>query len=144
MRNETNNEPVLTNSNENPYYSSVTCLTQGLLNVYEPSLTQVEKALKELTDKETVLLDQIHTENLCLSETQHNDDLNEMFAKIELYQSKLTNIKREMKILHDKSLKLKKRALKIQQFKEKQEYIRQQKEADIKMEQDLIGKHKTT
>jgi uncharacterized protein (DUF342 family) len=87
-----------------------------------------------------MLLDQIHNENLNLSETQHSNDLTEMFNRIEVYQAKLTNIKKEMKNLHDKSVKLKKRALKIQQFKEKQEYIKQQKEAELKTEQDLIPK----
>jgi hypothetical protein len=104
-----------------------------------------------------MLLDQIHNENLNLSETQHSNDLTEMFNRVEVYQAKLTNIKKEMKNLHDKSVKLKvsfscsfhksvahlllqKRALKIQQFKEKQEYIKQQKEAELKTEQDLIPK----
>jgi hypothetical protein len=122
------------------FEGAVDCLTKGLINIYEPGLSQAEKMLKELTEKESMLLDQIHNENLNLSETQHSNDLTEMFNRIEVYQAKLTNIKKEMKNLHDKSVKLKKRALKIQQFKEKQEYIKQQKEAELKTEQDLIPK----
>jgi predicted RNase H-like nuclease (RuvC/YqgF family) len=122
------------------FEEAVDCLTKGLINIYEPGLSQVEKMLKELTEKESMLLDQIHNENLNLSETQHSNDLTEMFNRVEVYQAKLTNIKKEMKNLHDKSVKLKKRALKIQQFKEKQEYIKQQKEAELKTEQDLIPK----
>ncbi|CAH1372273.1 unnamed protein product [Tenebrio molitor] len=122
------------------FEGAVDCLTKGLINIYEPGLSQAEKMLKELTEKESMLLDQIHNENLNLSETQHSNDLTEMFNRVEVYQAKLTNIKKEMKNLHDKSVKLKKRALKIQQFKEKQEYIKQQKEAELKTEQDLIPK----
>jgi predicted RNase H-like nuclease (RuvC/YqgF family) len=137
---ENQNENHTLESETKMFEEAVDCLTKGLINIYEPGLSQVEKMLKELTEKESMLLDQIHNENLNLSETQHSNDLTEMFNRIEVYQAKLTNIKKEMKNLHDKSVKLKKRALKIQQFKEKQEYIKQQKEAELKTEQDLIPK----
>jgi hypothetical protein len=137
---ENQNENHTLESETKMFEEAVDCLTKGLINIYEPGLSQVEKMLKELTEKESMLLDQIHNENLNLSETQHSNDLTEMFNRVEVYQAKLTNIKKEMKNLHDKSVKLKKRALKIQQFKEKQEYIKQQKEAELKTEQDLIPK----
>ncbi|XP_063905874.1 biogenesis of lysosome-related organelles complex 1 subunit 6-like [Zophobas morio] len=137
---EEKDENIPSELQRNPYTETVTPLTNGLLKTYGPSLTQVKNALSELTEKESTLLEQVHSENLALAESQHSDDLHTMFAKIETYQTKLVNIKKEMKHLHDKSVKLKKRALKLQQFREKQDYIKQQKEANIKQEEDLIVK----
>lgn len=41
--------------------------------------------------------------------------------------------------IQSKQYLLQKRALKLQRFREKQDYVKQQKEADLKDEQDLIG-----
>lgn len=36
-------------TNINPYVNSVDSLSEGLLHIYQPSLTNVKKQLKELT-----------------------------------------------------------------------------------------------
>lgn len=50
-------------------------------------------------------------------------------------------VKKEMTILHDRATKMKKRALKLQQRKEKLALQRQQqREAQLHREQELVGK----
>ncbi|CAH0551793.1 unnamed protein product [Brassicogethes aeneus] len=124
---------------ENSLFSSIEPLSKGLLNIYEPSLVVAQKQLKELTDKQELMLKQLHQENLSLLEVQHDQDLEHIFGRLKIYQAKLVNIKKDIKTLHDRSSKLKKRALKLQQIKEKEEAVKQQKELSLKQEEDLIG-----
>lgn len=88
-----------------------------------------------------MLLEQLHDENLKVSWTQNSVELQKMFDIISTYHNKLVNIKKDMRMLHDKNIKLKKRALRLQQHKEKLDHLQnQQKEIDLKREQELIGK----
>ena len=57
------------------------------------------------------MVDQLHNENLKIAWTQNSSELQEMFDMTKLYQSKLANIKKEMKTLHNRSVKLKVRNL---------------------------------
>ncbi|XP_028138550.1 biogenesis of lysosome-related organelles complex 1 subunit 6 [Diabrotica virgifera virgifera] len=123
----------------NPYNDSVKNLSEGLLAIYKPALNNVQSQLKELTSKQTFLVTQIHQENLDLAEVQYSPEIQDMFKKMNLYHSKLTNIKKDMKQLHERSVKLKKRALKLQQIKEKEKLAKLQNELEIKRETELIG-----
>ncbi|XP_017786562.1 PREDICTED: biogenesis of lysosome-related organelles complex 1 subunit 6 [Nicrophorus vespilloides] len=115
-------------------------LSNGIVNRYKPQLDITKILLSELLEKQTVLVEQIHDENLKVSWTQNSVDLQKMFDTISTCHMKLSNIKKEMRGLHDKSIKLKKRALRLQHHKEKAEYLEtQQKQMDLKREQDLIG-----
>lgn len=88
-----------------------------------------------------MLLEQLHDENLKVSWTQNSVELQKMFDIISTYHNKLVNIKKDMRMLHDKNIKLKKRALRLRQHKEKLDHLQnQQKEIDLKREQELIGK----
>jgi len=116
-------------------------LTKGLLASYQPHLDKTRDQLKELTHKQEVLIDQLHNENLKVSWTQNSVDLIKMFDTITTYHNKLNGIKKDMRYIHDKNLKLKKRAIRLQQYKEKMQYLQnQQKDVELKREQDLIGK----
>ncbi|CAG9835628.1 unnamed protein product [Diabrotica balteata] len=130
---------MLSTSEINPYNDSVQNLSEGLLAIYKPALTNVKSQLKELTSKQTVLVTQIHQENLDLAEVQYSPEIQDMFKKMNLYHGKLTNIKKDMKQLHERSVKLKKRALKLQQIKEKEKLVKIQNELEIKRETELIG-----
>ncbi|KAF5299582.1 hypothetical protein FQR65_LT09387 [Abscondita terminalis] len=116
---------------------TVTLLSKGLNQVFEPDLKKVNQQLKELTEKQSVLIEQLHNENLKICSAKNCDDLNGMFALIKNYQTKLMNIKKDMRSLHDKNGKLKKRASRLQQYKEKE---RNAKMHQVQQEQDLIGK----
>lgn len=54
-----------------------------------------------------MLIEQLHNENLKLAWSQNSPDYQEMFKAIQLYRDKLVNIKKDMRILHEKSTKLK-------------------------------------
>lgn len=103
----------------NPYASSVSKLSRGLISLYSTPMVNVEKQLKELTSKQEFLVTQIHDENLRLSEVQYSPEIQETFIKLKAYHSKLLNLKKDMKLIYEKSSKLKKRALRLQQVREK-------------------------
>nr|XP_034191501.1 biogenesis of lysosome-related organelles complex 1 subunit 6-like isoform X3 [Osmia lignaria] len=87
-------------------------LAQGLLNIYQLPLEQVQKELTEVTNKQETLLSQMQTENKKLQETFDDVKLNEM-----------------------------KRALRLQQIKQKEALSREhQREQEVRREQELIGK----
>lgn len=54
-----------------------------------------------------MLVEQLHNENLKLAWAQCSSDYQDMFKKIHVYRDKLINIKKEMRLLHEKSTKLK-------------------------------------
>ncbi|KAL2740399.1 biogenesis of lysosome-related organelles complex 1 subunit 6-like [Vespula squamosa] len=116
-------------------------LATGILTIYQPSLEKVKENLNELTNKQEVLLDQIQNDNKKLQDVLEDTDLNEMFATIKLYQGKLTTIKKEMVMVHDRTFKLKKRALRLQQIKQKEALG---KEQELRREQELISKPTTS
>lgn len=116
-------------------------LAEGLLNIYQLPLEQVQKELTEITNKQETLFGQMQIENKKLQETFDNAKLNEMFQTIKLYQGKLTLMKKEMASVHERTFKLKKRALRLQQMKQKEALNReQQREQEVRREQELIGK----
>ncbi|XP_076234368.1 biogenesis of lysosomal organelles complex 1 subunit pallidin [Calliopsis andreniformis] len=116
-------------------------LAEGFLNIYQLPLEQVQKELNEVTSKQEALLGQMQIENKKLQETFDNVKLNEMFQTIKLYQGKLTMMKKEMTAIHDRTFRLKKRALRLQQVKQKEALNReQQREQEIRREQELISK----
>ncbi|XP_046743204.1 biogenesis of lysosome-related organelles complex 1 subunit 6-like [Diprion similis] len=116
-------------------------LAQGLLEVYQPPLEQVKHELIELTNKQETLIAQMQGENAKLRQVDENLDINELFTTIKIYQAKLANIKKDMTSVHERTNKLKKRAIRFQQVKEKEVLLKeQQREQEIRREQELIGK----
>ncbi|KAL0266351.1 UNVERIFIED_CONTAM: hypothetical protein PYX00_008921 [Menopon gallinae] len=116
-------------------------LSVGLLNVYQPKLTLVKGQLQELTDKQNVLYNQLHAENLKFAEARQSVDLQDMFRKIKIYREKLVSIKQNMVFLHEQSTKLKKRALKLEQQKQKEALDKVHQREN---EEQLIAKPQTS
>ncbi|XP_076751425.1 biogenesis of lysosomal organelles complex 1 subunit pallidin [Xylocopa sonorina] len=116
-------------------------LAEGLLNQYQAQLEQVERKLDEVRSKQETLLDQMQIENIKLQDTFDDVKLDEMFQTIKVSQGKLILMKKEMASIHERTFKLKKRALRLQQIKQKEALNReQQREQEIRREQELIGK----
>ncbi|XP_011149967.1 biogenesis of lysosome-related organelles complex 1 subunit 6 isoform X3 [Harpegnathos saltator] len=116
-------------------------LAEGLLNIYQPPLEQVKKELLELTSKQETVLAQMQSENKKINETFEDVDLNDMFATIKVYQGKLASIRKEMISIHERTSKLKKRALRLQQIKQKEALNKeQQREQELRREQELIAR----
>lgn len=116
-------------------------LTEGLLSHYLPDLQNSKLALQELTQNQVVLLDTLDQEVTKFRECNSLHDLNSLFTEAKVYHNKLVNIRKEMMMLHEKTTKLKKRALKLQQQKQKEALEKeQQREKELERERQLIAK----
>ncbi|KAL0106494.1 hypothetical protein PUN28_016300 [Cardiocondyla obscurior] len=116
-------------------------LVEGLLSIYQPQLEQVKQELSELTSKQESLLARMQLENKKIHETLEDIDLNDMFSTVKIYQGKLTVIRKEMINIHERTSKLKKRVLRLQQIKQKEAMNKeQQREQELRREQELIGR----
>ncbi|XP_004066946.1 biogenesis of lysosome-related organelles complex 1 subunit 6 [Oryzias latipes] len=116
-------------------------LTEGLLSHYLPDLQNSKRTLQELTQNQIVLLDTLDQEVTKFRECNTLQDLNSLFTEAKVYHHKLVNIRKEMIMLHEKSTKLKKRALKLQQQKQKEVLEKeQQREKELERERQLIAK----
>ncbi|XP_011643537.1 biogenesis of lysosome-related organelles complex 1 subunit 6 [Pogonomyrmex barbatus] len=126
------------------FSEAVEKLAEGLLSIYQPPLEQVKHELFELTNKQETLLARMQLENKKIHETFEDIDLNDMFSTIKIYQGKLAVIRKEMINIHERTSKLKKRVLRLQQIKQKQAMNKeQQREQELRREQELIGKSTT-
>ncbi|XP_023121728.1 biogenesis of lysosome-related organelles complex 1 subunit 6 isoform X2 [Amphiprion ocellaris] len=128
---------------ENVYVDKKTVdkLTEGLLSHYLPDLQNSKRALQELTQNQLILLDTLDQEVTKFRECNTLVDLNSLFTEAKVYHNKLVNIRKEMIMLHEKTTKLKKRALKLQQQKQKEALEKeQQREKEQERERQLIAK----
>ncbi|OAD55706.1 Pallidin [Eufriesea mexicana] len=123
------------------FKDAVKKLAEGFLNQYQVQWEQTEKKLDEVRNKQETLLNQMQIENKKFQNVFDDVKLNEMFQTIKVSQSKLILMKKEMASIHERTFRLKKRALKLQQMIQKEALNReQQREQEIRREQELIGK----
>ncbi|XP_051512301.1 biogenesis of lysosome-related organelles complex 1 subunit 6-like isoform X2 [Myxocyprinus asiaticus] len=116
-------------------------LTDGFIQHYLPELNTSKQALQELSQNQVILLDTLEQEVMKFCECNIMIDLNSLFTEAKVYHNKLVNIRKDMIILHDKTTKLKKRALKLQQHKQQEDLEReQQRERELERERRLIAK----
>ncbi|XP_068427103.1 biogenesis of lysosome-related organelles complex 1 subunit 6 [Clinocottus analis] len=116
-------------------------LTEGLLSHYLPDLQNSKRALQELTQNQLILLDTLDQEVTKVRDCNALLDLNSLFTEAKVYHNKLVNIRKEMIMLHEKTTKLKKRALKLQQQKQKQALEKeQQRDKELERERQLVAK----
>ncbi|KAG5345939.1 BL1S6 protein, partial [Acromyrmex heyeri] len=102
------------------------------------------KTEKQLSNKQDSLLTRMQLENKRIHETFEDIDLNDMFSAVKIYQGKLSVIRKEMINIHERTSKLKKRVLRLQQIKKKESMNReQQREQELRKEQELIAKSTT-
>ncbi|XP_050297499.1 biogenesis of lysosome-related organelles complex 1 subunit 6-like [Anthonomus grandis grandis] len=107
-------------NDQNPYEIPGRILSLGIVKTFEPPLKSTRKQLTEVTAKQNELIEKLHGENLSIAKVQHSRELQEMLAKVKTYHAKLCNIKKDIRGLHEKGVKLKKRALKLKELKEKE------------------------
>ncbi|CAK9801572.1 Biogenesis of lysosome-related organelles complex 1 subunit 6 [Anthophora plagiata] len=116
-------------------------LSKGLLNLYQDKFEHVKKKLDEVRVKQETLYDKIQIENKKLQETFDDVHINEMFQTVKTSHGKLVTMKKEMISIHERTVKLRKRVLRLQQIEEKEILHReQQREQELRREQELIGK----
>ncbi|KOC68599.1 Pallidin [Habropoda laboriosa] len=116
-------------------------LSEGLLSMCQDRFEHVKKKLDEVRVKQETLYDKMQIENKKLQETFDDVQLDEMFQTVKTSQGKLVTMKKEMVSIHERTLKLQKRVLRLQQIKQKEVLNReQQREQELRREQELIGK----
>lgn len=113
-------------------------LADGLMSIYQKPLEHVKEELNELTSKQELCIFQMELENKKISNFQEDIELNDMFATMEIYQEKLVSIKREIMIIHDRTTKLKKKALRLQQMKQKEQKEHQHMQ-ELQKEERLLS-----
>ncbi|XP_072174039.1 biogenesis of lysosome-related organelles complex 1 subunit 6-like [Diadema setosum] len=125
--------------------SCVENLSMGFLRTLLPHFHQHEQSLTELSRDQIVLIETLQQENRKFAENKMVSELTQKMQEAKLYQAKLMAIKKEMTSLHEKSTKLKKRALKLQQQKMKENLEReQQREREIEEDRKLTAKRAMT
>ncbi|XP_011503353.1 PREDICTED: uncharacterized protein LOC105366560 [Ceratosolen solmsi marchali] len=94
-------EPVLDFSNISKK------LTNGLLSIYQKPFENTKNELAGLISKQVICITQMQSENKKLCDIQEDIELNNLFSTMETYKKKLLNIKKEILVIHKKTLKLK-------------------------------------
>lgn len=125
------------NSDTETYMSPDTLekLTIGFLSHCLPDLQKAKGALSEILTNQNVLQETVQNEN---TKFNMNEDIEKTMTKAKLYHSKLLYLKREMSNLSEKSFKMKKRGIKLQQQKIKEELHKQEQEEKDKMREEML------
>ncbi|KAH1028068.1 biogenesis of lysosome-related organelles complex 1 subunit 6 [Dendroctonus ponderosae] len=108
---------------ENVYSKPTEMIISGLTHYLEPPLKDAKQQLCELVNKQRELVSQLHNENMSISEVQQSTELQDVFTEMKQYHTKLLTIKRDMRLLHSRCQKLKRRALKLKDSKPEEEII---------------------
>ncbi|KAK0055778.1 biogenesis of lysosome-related organelles complex 1 subunit 6-like isoform X2 [Biomphalaria pfeifferi] len=103
---------------------TIQLLTDGFMAKFLPSLQKAKATIDQIKNSQSVLIETVSQEISKFTECHALKDLDKTMAKAKIYQSKLMKLRKEMTNLHEKSRKLKKRALKLQQQKQKEELTR--------------------
>ncbi|CAL1528243.1 unnamed protein product [Lymnaea stagnalis] len=104
--------------------ATIDLLTNGFIARFMPSLQKTKSTIDQIKTSQSVLIETVQQETTKFTECQALVELEKTMAKAKLYHNKLIKLKRDMSNLHDKSKKLKKRAVKLQQQKQKEELTR--------------------
>ncbi|XP_070537361.1 biogenesis of lysosome-related organelles complex 1 subunit 6-like [Ptychodera flava] len=116
-------------------------LTEGLLQSFVPETESTKQLLNELTRHQGILLETLQQENAKFTECHAMKELVDLFTEAKQYQQKLVSVRKEMGHLHDKTVKLKKRALKLQNEKMKENLKKeQQRDREHEQERYLIAR----
>lgn len=116
-------------------------LTEGTLGLFLPNLQKAKGSINEVLHNQEVLIETIQQENAKFDDSVATKKLTDTMITARQYHTKLVNLKKEMATLMDRSTKLKRRAVKLQQQKQKEELQRaQQKEREQEKERALTAK----
>uniref|UniRef100_A0A1I8P6T6 Biogenesis of lysosome-related organelles complex 1 subunit 6 n=1 Tax=Stomoxys calcitrans TaxID=35570 RepID=A0A1I8P6T6_STOCA len=114
-------------------------LATGFMQAFSPPLAKARTQLKELIGKQNKIYIDLSEEKFKLDNGEVAK-LQDMMNDVKLYREKLLKIKKQMQNIYQRSKVLKKRALNIQSFKEKELQRKLQKQ---QQEESLIAKQQT-
>lgn len=99
-------------------------------------LRALQASLGDLTRNQGLLLDTVQQENGRFADAMGS--LDDMVQRVRLYQTKLVHVKRDMMELQQRSGRLRKRALRLQQLQQKEALqIEQQRQRDLERARQL-------
>ncbi|KAI9558510.1 hypothetical protein GHT06_015298 [Daphnia sinensis] len=120
---------------------NVNLLASAVLKNHEPRLLAAEDCLQDLTAKQDLLMGQVSRQTDRLSDAIKHTQVYEMVTQTKIYQNKLLRLQKEMIDLSERSQKIKKRALKLQQSKQHEALLREQaKDRELEREKQLIAR----
>ncbi|CAG8491179.1 6801_t:CDS:2 [Funneliformis caledonium] len=99
---------------------AIPMLSEGFLAHVIPTIAQVEEQLRELEQKQKLLLDELKTTNIKMENQDHYEYIALSFSKIPKYNSKLQNIRSTMLSMLLRSKNLKQRVAQLKIMKEQQ------------------------
>ncbi|XP_012945046.1 biogenesis of lysosome-related organelles complex 1 subunit 6 [Aplysia californica] len=119
----------------------VQMLTDGFVQRFVPSLENARKTIEQIRSSQTVLVETVQQETSKFTDCKAKGDLEVTMDQAKLYHNKLVRLRREMTALHEKSARLKKRALRLQQQRQKEELTRaHDQEKEFEKERMLTAK----
>jgi len=114
-----NDDPKLIELSQR-FNEAVPLMSEGFLAHWLPILNQVEEQLKELEEKQNLLIEELKNTNTQFENQDNYEYIALSFSKIPLYHSKLQNIRNSMMSVLTRSRNLKQRVGQLKLFKEQQ------------------------
>jgi len=102
-------------------------LVKGVMSQMQPQYEASQATLRDVCKSQHILIETVQAENAKFDDCSALKEVIQVMEQAKLYHNKLLTIKKDMSMLHEKSAKMKSRALKLQQQKQKEAL---QKEAD--------------
>ncbi|XP_074660413.1 biogenesis of lysosome-related organelles complex 1 subunit 6-like [Tubulanus polymorphus] len=114
---------------------------KGFTDVFLPEAESNKQKLDELLLNQSVVLETLQQENAKFKECTTFNDIQQTMLKARVYYGKLCGLRREMNSLHDRTSKLRRRAVKLQQQRQKEFLqLEQKREKEMEREQQLMAK----
>lgn len=114
--------------------------SKGFLDHYSTTFTKLSSDLERLNTAQEILTVDVKTEREKLDAIA-NDDLTQMIGETGRYRLKAVRLQDEMLALSERSERLRKRAAKLQDQKQKEALKRENKRVqDIEREKELVAK----
>ncbi|KAK6187856.1 hypothetical protein SNE40_005789 [Patella caerulea] len=121
--------------------NSVSKITDGLVHNILPSLEKAKVSLDEALKNQDVLIETVQQENAKFSDCNSLEHLVALMLEARVYYNKLMTVKKDMTMLSDRTSKLKRRAVRLQQQKQKEEqHMIQRREKELEREQQLVAR----
>lgn len=116
-------------------------LVSGILSYHVDDLRKMSSHLNELTRNQGIVTETLQQENTRFTEALKLFNLDDLFSRAKLYHTKLQQIKKDMVLVHERSTKLKKRALRLHQQKQKEALLKeQQRDRELERDKQLAPK----
>eukprot|EP00092_Neocalanus_flemingeri_P065604 GFUD01079812.1.p1 GENE.GFUD01079812.1~~GFUD01079812.1.p1 ORF type:complete len:141 (+),score=60.84 GFUD01079812.1:56-478(+) len=120
---------------------AVSLLSQGVVNHYGVTFGCLGTSLEKLNTRQEIVTVAVQKEGMRLNEGRAKYGVEHMLTLTNIYKNKLVKAKEDMQMLTERSVKLRKRATKLQEEKQKESMDREMKRAkDRQMEKELIAR----